>query len=141
MQRCPLIFTRHVNDLSDAASMNWWWNDLIRENTKAAFLVNAIDPGEDMVLVKSQYDAFYKTNLEEVLTSYKIEFIAVCGVMTNLCCETTVRTAFVRGFRPVLPIDATATYNRSLHIGTFLNLSFGFAPLMTTDEVINILRS
>jgi nicotinamidase-related amidase len=60
--------------------------------------------------------------------------------MTNLCCETTVRSAFVKGFRPVLPIDATAAYNRQFHLATFKNLSFGFTPLMTTIEVIERLR-
>ena len=137
----PIIFTKHIDDEEKAGSMSWWWNDLINANTVSASLIKELDPGNDIVMVKNQYDAFYGTSLSNVLKSKKVQFVVICGVMTNLCCETSVRTAFVEGFRPVLPIDATATYSRHLHIATFRNLAFGFAPLMTTAEVIqNIIQ-
>ncbi len=97
-------------------------------------------PG-DTILIKNQYDAFYDTELESILKENNVLYLVICGVMANLCCETTVRSAFVRGFRPVLPVDATAAYNREFHLATFRNLGFGFSPLMTTGEVIDKLKS
>ena len=35
--------------------------------------------------------------------------IVVCGVMTNLCCETTAREAFCRGYRVKFVADGTGT--------------------------------
>jgi isochorismate hydrolase len=137
----PVIFTRHTNNLSNAGSMNWYWNDLIEEGSRMSLIAEALDPGNDRVLVKHQYDAFYNTDLEGILKSENTRFLVICGVMANLCCETTVRSAFVRGFRPVLPIDATATYHRQIHISTFRNLAFGFSPPLNTEEVCKILTS
>lgn len=132
----PVIFTRHINDQVNARNMSWWWKDLIAEGTFVSKIISDVHPGNSKVLVKHQYDAFYGTELEKVLLSANVKFPVICGVMTNLCCETTVRSAFSRGFRPVLPLDATATYHRQLHIATFRNLAFGFSPVLTSAEVI-----
>jgi bifunctional isochorismate lyase / aryl carrier protein len=135
----PIIFTRHINDAENAGSLDYWWNDLILEGKDTSLLFGDLYSEEDIIITKHQYDAFPGTRLEEILNSRKIQYPVICGVMTNLCCETTVRSAFVRGFRPVLPLDATAAYNRQFHLSTFINLSFGFSPLLTTGEVVKLL--
>jgi len=136
----PVIFTKHINTNENAASMDYWWNDLIQERTPSAGFYGNLCFPDDIILTKHQYDAFYQTELERLLIENSVKSPVVCGVMTNLCCETTVRSAFVRGFRPVLPIDATAAYNRQFHMATFRNLSFGFSPLITTKDVITTLQ-
>ncbi len=135
-----IIFTRHINNPEDAGSMAWWWNDLIEETSPLSSLSEKMDPGKDLVLIKHQYDAFYGTGLKDILQSSDSRHLVICGVMANLCCETTARSAFVNGFRPVVPLDATAAYNRELHLATFRNLAFGFSPLLTTEEVIKALK-
>jgi bifunctional isochorismate lyase / aryl carrier protein len=135
----PIIFTRHINDPDNAGSMKYWWNDLVTEGTSASLLYENLPSDKDIILTKHQYDAFQDTILEDILKSRQILYPVICGVMANLCCETTVRTAFVKGFRPVLPLDATASYNRNFHLSTFINLAFGFSPLLTTGEVIKLL--
>jgi bifunctional isochorismate lyase / aryl carrier protein len=135
----PLIFTKHINNKENAGSMNYWWNDLVNDDGPLAELYDDLRVSQDIILTKHQYDAFHETKLEDLLKSRQTLYPVVCGVMSNLCCETTVRTAFVKGFRPVLPLDATAAYNREFHLATFRNLAFGFSPLLTTSEVITIL--
>jgi nicotinamidase-related amidase len=132
----PVIFTRHTNNDEDAGSMKYWWNDLVNKESENAALYPGLSLPGDIILEKHQYDAFHGTILEDLLKQKNAEFPVVCGVMANLCCETTVRSAFVKGFRPVLPVDGTAAYNRQFHLSTFRNLSFGFSPLLTTDQVI-----
>jgi nicotinamidase-related amidase len=136
----PVIFTKHINNKENARSMAYWWNDLIEENSVFSEIFDQLDSPGDPIVIKHQYDAFHETGLEDLLQRNNTLYPVVCGVMANLCCETTVRNAFVKGFRPVLPIDATAAYNRQFHLATFRNLSFGFLPLMTTSEVIEKLR-
>jgi len=41
--------------------------------------------------------------------------LVVCGVVTNLCVETTVRSAFMRDFRVTLLADCCAAKTRRLH--------------------------
>jgi isochorismate hydrolase len=60
--------------------------------------------------------------------------------MTHLCCETTARSAFVRGFEVFFTIDGTATYNQGFHLGTLVNLSHGFATPVLASEILSTLE-
>jgi len=60
--------------------------------------------------------------------------------MTNLCCETTARDAFMRDYRVFFLIDGTATGRSELHLATLKNLGFGFAYLLTCDEFVQMLK-
>ena len=84
---------------------------------------------------KTQYDAFYQTALEDLLKEKGITQVVITGVMTHLCCETTARSAFMRGFTVFFPIDGTATYNEDFHRSTLLNLSHGFAIPALIEEL------
>jgi isochorismate hydrolase len=87
-----------------------------------------------ILIQKSQYDAFYRTRLEDILREMNVAQVVICGVMTHLCCETTARSAFARGFDVFFTVDATATYNEKFHLATLLNLSHGFAaPVLAAD--------
>ena len=96
---------------------------------------------KDIVLPKKRYSAFYDTNLEKILRSRRIQDLIISGVMTNLCCETTARDAFMGDYRLFFLIDGTATGRDYHHLPTLKNLGFGFAYLMTCDELIQALKS
>lgn len=65
-------------------------------------------PGEP-VLVKTVHNAFTTTDLAHRLTQDGVRDVAVCGVRTEQCCETTARLASDLGYRVDLVVDATAT--------------------------------
>jgi isochorismate hydrolase len=132
----PVIQTRHINSLQDAGQMKTWWKRLITAGTPHSHLVPQLRHHQVIPLVKSQYDAFYRTNLEALLREKKIEQVVITGVMTHLCCETTARSAFVRGFEVFFTIDATATYNREFHRAALLNLSHGFTVSVPAKEIL-----
>jgi bifunctional isochorismate lyase/aryl carrier protein len=129
-----VVLTRHINTESDAGMLASWWKDLITADSSEGEIVPALDVGGAIVLDKSQYDAFHGTHLEEVLRTRGVRQVVVTGVMTHLCCESTARSAFVRGFSVFLPVDGTATYNEDFHFSTLLNLAHGFAvPVLVRD--------
>lgn len=123
----PVIITRHVNTEHNAGMMKAWWNTLIDAEYKGSDLIESIDTVDCKIIEKTQYDAFYRTELNDFLLDNNIEQLVVTGVMTHLCCESTVRSAFVRGFTVFFPVDGTATYNLDFHMSTCRNLSHGFA--------------
>jgi len=135
----PVIFTRHLNTDEDAGMMKNWWNDLIDPESDRSEIDQRVNVGSSEIIMKNQYDAFHDTKLELRLRETGSEQIVVCGVMTNLCCETTVRSAFVKGFNPIMSLDATATYNKEMHMATFRNLAFGFSPPVLTSELLEML--
>jgi isochorismate hydrolase len=135
----PLIYTQHLNQPDDAGMMAEWWHDLITPSHPFASLSSRLDLEEAEVLQKTQYDAFFQTDLEERLRVQQVRDVVICGVMTHLCCETTARSAFVRGFRVWFTVDGTACYNAEFHLGTLRNLAHGFATPVLTSEVLSAL--
>lgn len=133
----PIVFTRHLNTDTDAGMMSGWWRDLITRDKSSSEIITDLDWSQGVVMEKTQYDAFYHTSLETVLEDKGVSQIVICGVMTHLCCETTARSAFVRGFEVFFTVDGTATYNERLHQATLLNLAHGFAIPVLTQEVVN----
>ncbi|MBC8527721.1 MAG: cysteine hydrolase [Candidatus Cloacimonetes bacterium] len=137
----PVIFTRHLNTKQNANLMSKWWNDLITEENPLSQISAEFDISKGIVLKKSQYDAFYETSLEKILREKEISQIVICGVMTHLCCETTTRSAFIRGFEVFFTIDCTATYNENFHLSSLMNLAHGFAiPVLSNEIIKSVLR-
>ena len=110
-----VIFTQHLNSAQDAGSMGSWWRDLISIENPHHAIIPEFDYSNRLVLRKNQYDAFYGTSLEEILQRKNISQVLISGVMTHLCCETTARSAFMRGFEVFFVVDGTATYNQDHH--------------------------
>jgi len=135
-QDIPVFFTRHINTEKNAKMLGKWWKDLITAAHPHSEICSELDTSGCEVITKTQYDAFFKTGLQASLKKLKIETLIVTGVMTNLCCETTVRSAFVRGFKPLLPIDLTAAYTEFLHMGSVVNLSYGFTVPSLSNQII-----
>lgn len=135
-----VILTRHLNADKDAGMLAGWWRDLIKADDPLSELDPRLDSSKGRVIVKTQYDAFYGTELEKLLRDSGTRSLVVCGVMTHLCCETTARSAFMRGFQVIFPVDATATYTEELHRATLLTLSHGFAIPLLTEELVRLVE-
>lgn len=137
----PVIFTQHLNTPQDAGSMATWWQDLITVENPLSAIAPAFDFSNRYVLRKSQYDAFHKTSLEDKLHHRGVTQVVITGVMTHLCCETTARSAFVRGFEVFFVVDGTATYNEEHHLATLFNLAHGFATPVLVSEILDAIQA
>ncbi len=133
----PVVFTKHINTSENAGQMKSHWKDLITINNPLSSIASEVSIEDSTVIVKSQYDAFYNTDLESILKMAGCKSIIICGLMTHLCCETTARSAFVRGFEVIMPVDGTASYNRMFHLSSIYNLSHGFAYITRIKEILN----
>ncbi len=141
-QGLPVIYSQHGHKerQNDRGMMLQWWGSLIMSGTFEAQLMPEIAPlAGEKVVVKNRYSAFYETDLERHLRKQGIKDLIIGGVMTNLCCETTARDAFVRDFRVFFLADGTATATEELQRATLSNLAFGFAYLVICEQVMRIL--
>jgi bifunctional isochorismate lyase/aryl carrier protein len=128
--------TRHINNVGNAGSMAFWWRELITEDSHFSLITPQLTHPDIPILAKTQYDAFFKTSLEEDLRKRNVTRLIITGVMAHLCCETTARSAFMRGFEVFFVVDAVATYNRRFHEASILNLTHGFAIPVLTGEIL-----
>lgn len=135
----PVIYTAHIHrpDGSDLGILGEWWDDHCIEDTDEANIHESIAPRpEDSVIHKNRYSAFYGTGLDTILRSRRIREVVICGVMTNICCESTARDAFFRDLWVRFVADATASVSEDMHVGTLLNLAYAFAEICLTDDVV-----
>jgi nicotinamidase-related amidase len=116
--------------------MKRWWGSSIEEKSPRSRLVPDYAAKRGEVIVKHNYDAFFQTCLERRLRAKHIRQVLICGVLTNACCETTARSAFMRGFEVYVLKDATSTYTKRMHNAALLNLAYGFAVLMNVNQVM-----
>lgn len=134
----PVVFTqhRHHGPKDEGMLREWWGQDLVMAGTHAAELLPEVgrQPGEKLVQ-KHTYSAFQDTDLKEWLNTNGKSEVIITGVMTNLCCETTARDAFIKGFRVFFSSDATATANSELHVATLKNMAYGFAYLVNAESL------
>ena len=142
-KKLPVIYTAHVHKDKewDGGILGWWWEGMIIENTKDAEIHPKIAPRTDeKIIYKHRYSAFYNTDLEITLRCLNITDLFITGVMTNLCCESTARDAYIRDHRVFFLSDATGSVNEDLHLATLKNLAFGFAYVTDTEEILEKLN-
>ena len=85
---------------------------------------------------KTTYDAFLNTELEDILGSAGVDQVLVTGVLTHMCCETTARSAFCRGFEVYVAADATASSREELHLGSLVSMADSVAVIVGSEEVL-----
>ena len=98
----------------------------------------APEPGE-VVIHKPSYGAFYDTPLATILRNLGRDTVIIGGTLTNLCCGTTARQAYERGFQVVVGSDVTATNDPAVHEHELMTLRYGFARVLTADEITQAL--
>ena len=132
-----VIYTRHCHEgPEDLGMLGRFYSDYIKCGEPDSEIIDAVKPGpSDLVLHKTTYDAFHGTGLQQQLERRGIEQVLVSGVMTHLCCETTGRSAFVRGFEVYVIADGMADSSEELHLGSLTALADGFAVVLSAAEV------
>lgn len=96
---------------------------------------------QDLVLDKYRYSAFACPNaaLETALCARSVEMLLIAGTLTNICCESTARDAYMRGYKVMVLSDATAAVTDEEQNAALLNLRISFADVRSCAEVIAML--
>lgn len=87
----------------------------IAGNWDTAVLDEVAPAAGDTVIDKTRYDAFLGTPLESMLRGLGVEELDLCGVVTNVCVETTTRSAYMRDFRCVVLSGACTAGTQRRH--------------------------
>ena len=105
-----------------------------------AAIVDVLTPQpEDIVVGRNGLDAFPSTNLDFILRSKGIRTVVLGGFLPNCCVESTMRSAYERGFDVVTLKDCTATLSQEAQ-NMALTHNFGmFSRPMNHDEFLKLL--
>lgn len=143
----PVFFTRHVlSDRFDISPLETTYIPRLktagmREGTSGAEVIAELAPlpGET-VIAKHRYDAFYNTQLDTALRNVRgpgvVDTVIVIGTVTNICCESTARSAFMRDYKVAFISDANGGLDQASHDATLDIIGKVFGRVMTTDELL-----
>ena len=85
--------------------------DELEANTHGWQLHRSLKPlSSERIFDKHFSSAFRETGLADYFTAHGVERLVICGMQTEYCIDTSVKTAFERGFIVVVPAGATSTY-------------------------------
>jgi len=117
----------------------------MREGTWGYEIIEELTPQpEDYIVIKHRYDAFHNTNLQLVLNNLKglgvIDTVIIVGTLTNVCCESTARSAYMKDYKVVFVSDANGTFDDGLHKATLFNISHFFGRVLSSQELIRVLN-
>lgn len=138
-----IFFTRHGHrdPKTDGGMLARWWGDLILCGSAEWELIDEVHVHVgDIIIDKNRYSAFFGTSLDKHLRDSGVEDLVITGVLTNCCCETTAREAFMRDYRVFFVADATAAPTEELHMASLKNLAYGFAHIVNTKDLRQILE-
>jgi ureidoacrylate peracid hydrolase len=114
----PVVFTRHQyrSGHVDFGPLFPQFRDLLLAKqgllarTWDADIIDDLELSpSDLVVDKARLDAFYNTSLDTLLRSMGIARIAVAGVITNACVETSTRAAAMRDYEVTVLSDCTTS--------------------------------
>ena len=137
--RWPIVFVRH--DSRDPASP-------LREGLEGFAFKDVVSGTPDLLVTKSSHSAFFgDPDLHLWLREHDIASIAICGIQTNVCCETTARMASDLGYSVLFVTDATYTFDLVPHNGpairardlaraTSLLIDAEFGATVHTEELL-----
>ncbi len=87
------------------------------KDTWGAEIVGDVAPAEGDIVIEGKrgLDAFASTNLDFILRSKGITTVALAGFLTNCCVESTMRSAYERGYEVVTLTDAVGATSAAEH--------------------------
>lgn len=135
----PIVFVRHHWDEDGSP---------LRSDEVGSEFKDVVEGRPDLLVTKTVHSAFHgKPDLHDWLTKDGIDKLVICGIQTNMCCETTARVGSDLGYEVEFALDATHTFDQDDHEGgtvtadelariTASNFDPEFGRVLTTDAAI-----
>ncbi|MEV4344569.1 hydrolase [Actinoplanes sp. NPDC049596] len=105
------------------------WDDIVEELTT----------GDDIVVTKRNWGAFYGTDLDLQLRRRGITQVVVTGIATSIGVESTARAAHEHGYNVTVAIDAVSDLDPDTHRNSVEKIFPRLAETGTTAEILDLL--
>lgn len=133
----PIIATKHI-DLTPGS--------IIEYGTNNSEILDLVIQDAKYIIEKSKANAFFNTNLSEILKKLGIEQLIIAGFNAEYCCLFTTIAANDRGYKVIYIEDATGTSNngdtyemKNIDIVDFIGCIFDWSDMIEVlyyDEYI-----
>ncbi len=112
-----------------------------RKGTWGAEIVDVIQPKPEDIIVEGKRGlcAFASTNLDFILRSRGLQNVVLGGFLTNCCVESSMRTAYERGYNVITLTDCVAATSEEEHRVAIERDYPMFSRPMTHDAFLSML--
>lgn len=116
-------------------------------NTRGCEIHDWVSPIEEEIVIQKNWpNSFKETSLLEILKKHQINKLTICGMMSHMCIDSTVRAASDLGFFCTVIHDACATKelewngyhirSNEVHHSIMASLQGLFADVISTQDFI-----
>jgi len=122
------------------------WPDFMRENMEPGSIGVEFDPclgrtAGDIEVIKKRYSAFVGTPLGSLLRERDIATVAIVGLTTNVCVQSTVRDAWQLDYRTITVSDCCSEMGAEAHERSLAWNARNFGHVCTSDELVAAWRA
>ena len=135
----PVIHIKHISTRHDVSFF-------LPDTVGVEIYQNVLPAENENIIIKHSPNSFYQTNLNELLQCQGIVDLIVCGMMTHMCVDATVRAAKDLGYNCTIIQDACATKDlelngimvkaRQVQIAFLAALTPFYATVISVEEYI-----
>jgi nicotinamidase-related amidase len=132
----PIIYSNDAHLPTDSELDKWGRHAM--KGTRGAEVIPQLKSEEgDYVLDKRTYSGFFETGLDPLLREMQVDTIVLTGLHANICVRHTAADGFFRGYRIVVPRDATEALSEEEYQQGLEYLKKVYdAEVTETDELI-----
>ncbi|MCI0768474.1 cysteine hydrolase family protein [Bacillus sp. TL12] len=139
----PIIHVQHISAKENAT--------FFLPNTEGAEIHQKVKPLEKEYLIKKHFpNSFRDTNLLRILQKESIDTLVICGMMTHMCIDATVRAANDLEFRCIVIENACTTKDlefqentipaQQVHQSFISALNNVYAEITTANDLTQIIN-
>jgi nicotinamidase-related amidase len=111
------------------------WPEHCREGSWGWEIVAELAPGgDDTVIRKIRYDAFYATPLDHLLRLWSVDTLVICGTVANISVQHTAASAAQHWYSVIIPKDAISALEPFDFEASLRQIAFVCAGQITTAD-------
>ncbi len=141
-EQLPIVHIQHISTRAGAT--------FLLPDTEGTDFHESVRPLPDEVVIKKHFpNSFRDTGLNEYLMTRQVRELVVCGMMSHMCIDATVRAAFDKGYACFVAHDACAAKKLVFHgaeipaahvHGAYMAaLGAVYAKMSSAEEIIDML--
>ena len=132
--------TRDGRDRSLSQRLPGWNNLLLPKDEWESQIPPEIAPqGDEIVVTKTTDSALTGTNLRLILTNLGVRQVVCCGIFTDQCVSSTVRSLADESFEVIVVEDGCAAGTQALHHHELEVLNMIYCHVMSCEELLGYL--
>jgi nicotinamidase-related amidase len=132
--------TKDGRDRSLSQKMPGWNNLLLPKDEAPSQLIDEFQPqGDEIVVTKTTDSALTGTNLRLILANLGIKTVVCCGIFTDQCVSSTVRSLADESFGVVVVEDCCAAGTDELHHKELEIINMIYCHVMSSAELKEIM--